>query len=372
MRTISLPHPGRILPLAAALAAAAALLALPQAASAGAAQGVRSCLELLVPTLFPFMVLSGYLSCSGAARLLGRPLDRVTRALFRLPGSAAPVFLLSLVGGYPVGARGAASLRRAGQISDSQMQRMLLFCVNPGLAFTVSTVGAEAFGSAPLGWLLFAAQAVSSLLLGVAVSWPARRETEVPPAPDAPDPPGQALSQAVAGASRGMFQLCAFVVLFFVLASLLEASGVLEAAARALHALGVPSPAADALVPFLLEVVNGCRVGAQAGAGLPLFAFGIAWGGLCVHLQVWVAAGGLPVPRAAFWLARLLHGTLSAALCSLFLRFFPAARPAFLGSTAPVQAQNAASLPASAALLLLCAVFLFTCGKSRNSESPVL
>ena len=75
-------------------------------------------LRVLTPSLFPFMALSALCVRTGLCAKLGRRLERPTRLLFGLNGVFAPVLLLSLTGGYPVGARAIAQLYEAGQVRE--------------------------------------------------------------------------------------------------------------------------------------------------------------------------------------------------------------------------------------------------------------
>ena len=113
------------------IAAAAALLAWPAAAAQGMTQGVTLCLETLVPSLFPFMVLAEYLSASGLGEAAGKHLHRLSRRLFALPGAAAPVIVLAFLGGYPVGAVGAAGLLRRGLLTQKETRRLMALCCLP-------------------------------------------------------------------------------------------------------------------------------------------------------------------------------------------------------------------------------------------------
>lgn len=71
--------------LALCVAAAAALLLWPAASAQGMAQGISLCLETLVPSLFPFMVLADYLSASGLGESVGKRFHKLTQRLFALP-----------------------------------------------------------------------------------------------------------------------------------------------------------------------------------------------------------------------------------------------------------------------------------------------
>lgn len=70
------------------MAAGAALLVWPQAAAGGVSRGLSICSSVIIPSLFPFLVLAGFLVRSGISAAIGRRLEGLTRALFGLPGCA--------------------------------------------------------------------------------------------------------------------------------------------------------------------------------------------------------------------------------------------------------------------------------------------
>ncbi|MCL2081609.1 MAG: hypothetical protein FWH16_05890 [Oscillospiraceae bacterium] len=81
----------------------AGLLFMPRLASQAARDGITLCLNIIVPSLFPFFVLSTLVVELGLARYLGRALENVMRPLFRLNGACAAAVVLGFIGGYPVG-----------------------------------------------------------------------------------------------------------------------------------------------------------------------------------------------------------------------------------------------------------------------------
>ncbi len=132
----------------------------------GAAQGVQVCLRVLIPSLFPFMAVTQLMIRSGLCRQLGAKLQKPARLLFGLSGTLAPVLLLSLLGGYPVGAGGIAALYRKRMISAQEARHAALFMVCAGPGFVISFVGAV-YQSRQTGLLFFAAQVCAVLLSGI-------------------------------------------------------------------------------------------------------------------------------------------------------------------------------------------------------------
>ena len=369
VRVLSRRRMQGVLLLAAVLLLTAGLLLLPQAAAAGVSRGLSLCACLLIPSLFPFLVLSGFLTRSGLYVAIGRRLQKPTMALFGLPGCCAPGILLALIGGYPTGAVAVAELREQGRITEAQAGRMLRFCVCAGPAFLVSAVGVGMLGSAAYGWVLYLAHITAALLLGIGerlLCGPLPDGEAKPAEPPAPGP-AAALAESVRAGCRSMLQLCGFVVAFCTLLSLLDALG-LPAAVE--HLLSLPfAPRGGAsplrgLVSGLLEISTGCLE--MVGSGAPdalLLGFIVGFGSLSVHCQLCAALHGQCRLTAGFWAARLLHGMLGGLLARLLLHWIPAPLQVLAAANgSPVQLFSV-SAAVSAALLLMCALFLLGTAK---------
>ena len=81
------------------IVAACGILLLPQSAAAGAQTGLSFCAQVLIPSLFPFMVLSSFVVKSGLSSFLSKPLKPITQHLFHLPGCTGATIVMALVGG---------------------------------------------------------------------------------------------------------------------------------------------------------------------------------------------------------------------------------------------------------------------------------
>ena len=76
----------------------------------GALQGLLYCGNILIPSLFPFMVLSSFAVKSGLSEFAGRILAPLTKKIFHTDGCAGAIILLGLVGGFPIGAKRVVTL----------------------------------------------------------------------------------------------------------------------------------------------------------------------------------------------------------------------------------------------------------------------
>jgi hypothetical protein len=75
------------------------LLVFSKECANGALSGIEMCLNVLIPSLFPFMAVSSFIVKSGIADLLGKPFGKITKTVFGLSPCFAPILLLSVTGG---------------------------------------------------------------------------------------------------------------------------------------------------------------------------------------------------------------------------------------------------------------------------------
>lgn len=367
----------------ALLLAAAGLVAAPQEAIAGAKNGLALCFNVIVPSLFPFFVLSSLVVDLGLAAYLGRALEGLMRPLFRVGGSCAAAVALGFIGGYPVGARTALQLYQQGLCSKQEAERLLAFCNNSGPAFILGVVGAGVFGDSRIGLLLYCTHAAASLLVGLlfrfhgsshssAAGRPKPIETVTVPA---------AFTGAVSRALQSTLNICAFVVFFAVVLQLLSAWGLLSGLVALLSHFGIGQEWAHRLVAGLLELSSGVS-SLSGGSGLAgrasMAAFMLGWAGISVHCQVLSFLVDSGLSAKTYLAGKLCHGLIAAGLTWLVTRFIPLAEPVsdyLIDQTESIAALNfstalAVSLvTAFAAWLLLCAISIVLLRKKSGKRA---
>jgi sporulation integral membrane protein YlbJ len=345
-------HARKLVPGLGILCAGAALLRWPQESMAAAREGLTLCATVILPSLFPFLVLSALVVELGMSQYLGRLLESIMVPLFRVNGSCACALALGLVGGYPVGARTAVSLYQNGQCSKTEAQRLLAFCNNCGPSFILGVVGAGIFGSSLAGLLLYLTHIAAAALVGLLFRFyrPEDRPRRVRGSWSVQATPfAAAFTRSVTGAMQSVLNICAFVLFFTVVIRVLSLSGILSALAGLLAALfsplGLTQTWAQRLLTGLLELSSGVSTLSGTGgltAKLTLAAFLLGWAGLSVHCQTLSFLTDSGLSTGTYFAGKLLHGILAAALTALAVRWLPWQTPveACLGG----QAETAASL----------------------------
>jgi sporulation integral membrane protein YlbJ len=335
-----------ILPVLTALALAALGLGFVREGAAvaeGVRRGLTVCGNILIPSLFPFMALSVFLAGTEYGRVLSRPLWPVTTRLLRLPGELGVVVLLSLIGGYPVGAKMVAALLEEGRVDRATAERMLCFCVNAGPPFVITAVGAGMFASAKTGMILFASQTAATLLIGFLVSRRAKSRERKRLPPLSADK-AAVFVQAVNSAASGMFAMCAFAILF---------SGVL-----ALANSFTDNTIVRGLLAGLLEVTAGSSAASRLGGlgGFVLTSCVLSFGGCSVLFQIMSCFRGLAISFRPFLLSRAAHMGLAAAIALPLYLLLGESAPVWLARTPPTLYATSGTALLSVCLLAMCAI----------------
>ena len=245
-------------------------------ALAGAQEAVELCLAVVIPSLFPFFVLSGMLACSvsgGGYRIL-RPLERI----LGIPIGTGGLFLTGLVGGYPTGAQAVAEARKSGQLSHNEGKRMLAFCSNAGPAFLFGILG-HSFSHIGFVWLLWGVHILSAVIVGVILPGRVKRSRGIPQTPPPSLP--MALRKAVATTAY----VCGWILLFRVILAFLSR-----------WCLWLAGDDGQVAIYGLLELTNGCcslHLIENEGLRLMIASGILAFGGLCVAMQTASVTGEL-------------------------------------------------------------------------------
>ncbi len=300
-----------------ALCALLGLIICPTAAAGGAKSGLLLCSGVIIPSLFPFAVLSNVLMGLGLPQRLGKVFAPVTKRLFGVSGTGSTAFFLGIAGGYPLGAISVSELYAKGALQKKEAERLLGFCNNCGPAFIISVAGSAVFGSVKIGFFLYLIHVISAFLTGVLISG-RYAESPAPALPAKSAGLSEAFTDSVKRAAAAMVTVCGFVVFFSVLVGLLEEAGTLSSLSGAISVyLKTELHFSRSLLTGFLELGTGTSslIGLSVSAvNLSLCSLIIGWGGVSVHAQAAavIREGGLSPARHTF--GKLLHGVLSALI----------------------------------------------------------
>lgn len=265
----------------------------------GAEEGIHLCLKTVIPVLLPLFFLSGIISdCMiGQASAITAPIGKVCK----IPKGAEPLFLMGLIGGYPVGAHAVGNAYCAGCISKKNAQRMLCFCNNPGPAFIMGIVASKL--SDPIhGILLWIIIILSSVATGILLPGESSEVCRLPK---------QRKTNPMKRALISTATVCGWIVVFRVLLSFISK--------WVLPRCGIFT---FTLISGILELTNGCLMLGEIHneyLRFMLAAFLLCFGGICVIGQTITAAEELPIGK--YIVGKLIQSGI-ALILSAVIGFF--------------------------------------------------
>ena len=124
----------------------------PDITMTSARKGISMWMTDVLPALLPFFICANFLQNIGIMRYLK---------------SGVFPFVMSVLSGYPMGAKIIGDLRRRGEISLSEAKRLVSFCSTSGPAFMMGAVGVGMLGSAVGGAVIAAAHYIGAAVNGI-------------------------------------------------------------------------------------------------------------------------------------------------------------------------------------------------------------
>ncbi len=123
------------------------LLRYPALSLAYASTGLMLWFQKMIPTLLPFMILSGIMIRMNLTERFVGVLHPFLHRLYKTSPNGSYTILMGFLCGFPMGARIIGELCQAGKLSREEGGRLLLFCNNIGpvyfLSFVVPTLSIE-------------------------------------------------------------------------------------------------------------------------------------------------------------------------------------------------------------------------------------
>lgn len=290
--------------IAAGITAAACcgfMVVFPTVAVYSAQKGIYLWAQSVLPALLPFFICANFLNYMGAVRVI-RP------SLFP--------FAMSVLSGYPMGAKIIGDMRKENAISQREAMRLVSFCSTSGPTFMIGAVGVGMLGSTAAGIVIAAAHYLGAVFNGMLYSFFFRRQKESASAPQLRRRDTdllEILTDAILSAFKSLAIILAYIVLFMFLTDLMYLGGLFS---------WIDYPPLSALAKGFFEMTVGCGALSECG-GLSLqlktvlCTFALSWGGLSIIGQSMSMLSGSGVRAAYFALTKATHAIWAGIIALL-------------------------------------------------------
>lgn len=293
---------------AAVLAAMTFFFISPAHYAESISEGISLWAVSVLPATFPLLFLTALFTRMRLYKLLSRAVSPIAGKGFRISGAGGCAAILSMLSGYPIGARTVLDLYEKGYVSKDETFRLSCLCSTTGPMFLVGVVGSAMFRNAALGWILLLSHylgvlSVCFLLRFTGKTQPVKKI--IPPLSNGENVISESLTQSVISI------LCVggSIAVFYAFGQMLSDLG-------AFLEMGTT---AEGILRGLLEMTSGCALLSQSVTPLSaaLCCFLVTFGGLCVLVQQIAYLSHAKVKILPFVAVKLLQAAIAGGTAYL-------------------------------------------------------
>ena len=289
-----------------------------------AKDGLALWVNNIVPSMFPFFVATELLCQTNFIYLLGKLFKKIMKPFFNVPEESSSALLLGTISGYPIGAKMVCNLKEKKIISKIEAERLIAYTNNSGPLFILGAVGISLFGNKKIGFILLLSHIISCLLVGFLFkNWKKDNlkidyklfRTDTQKLMKLSDL-GEVLGNAIKTSIVNILTIGGFVVLFSVIISIIETSGIIDIFSTFLKQFGISENFTKALFLGMIELTNGVNLSSKLFIennllSILLTSFLLGFGGTSILFQIYsiIAKEGISIKPYVY--GKFLHGLIS-------------------------------------------------------------
>ncbi len=303
----------------------------PTRYTSGTISGLKLFFFSVLPGLFPFMLLTKLITEIGLVFNLSQRLDKFSYKIFGTPGISIYTFIMSIVSGYPIGAKIIGDLYQKSQISQKDAQKMSIFCTTSGPIFVIGSVGVMMFKSFKIGLILYFSHILSGAILGIFYNLLTKKHTlqfEKPKQLIISTKPANIISNCVNQTINSLFVVGAYITIFYLIGEILDSLKIFTILSNlclpVLSKIGLSSNNFNGIIYGILEVTRGTKtLSLSISATSVVITSGIlSFSGFSIIMQSMAFLKEAKIKAHNFVLSKCVHAILSMFICLILLIIF--------------------------------------------------
>lgn len=303
----------------------------PSLSFKSASNGISTWFNILLPSLLPFFIISEILIELGFVEFIGKLLSPIMIPMFNISGEGAFPFSMSLISGYPVGAKLACRLREKKIITKSEGNRLISFTSTSGPSFMLAAVSVGMLNNPNIGYLILVPHYLAAISLGLIFSFYKRNKREkiyintdiskdiknsYNKMLNTKKPIGSLISKAVKESMDTILLIGGLVIFYSVVVEILFNMKFIDNILSFFEViLSINKDFIKGIVSGVFEITMGCETVASANINIFIKLLGInfiiGWSGLSIHSQVMTFLNKTDLNKGLYLASKFFHGVFS-------------------------------------------------------------
>ncbi len=288
--------------------------------------GINLWVACVIPALFPYFFITAILTSLSIMGKFSNLLSPLTNKIFKVNGSLGYALFISLISGYPIGAKTVADLKNQGMLSSTEAVRASIICSSSSPMFLIGSVGSIMFNNKVFGALLFISHLLSVLLNGFLFSFYKRKEKpkfnnfalfnkKV----------DNLLSDAVYSAVTSILTVGGLITIFYTLTEILFSLNLLTPFIKGLTFIFKDENLSSSIVLGAFECTKGLKALSNSNIEfltLPISLFICGFGGVSVICQSLAFLKSAKIKTAPFLLSKVTSAVIGFLIGLIFSFLF--------------------------------------------------
>lgn len=289
-------------------------------------KGILVWANVVLPGLIPFMFLSKILANLPYTYKSCFLLSKMTNKCFRCPDVTGYIYFMSILCGYPMGAKLIKDFYECELITKEDCKKAISFCSTSGPIFMIGSIGVSLLNSYKAGIIIFCSHIIASFFCGLIFRGKGNvnynKKTIIP------DSSKNILNDSMYSTVTSSLVVGGFIAFTFLIVDILFNLGILSILGTIINKILFFDKlnAGEQISAGLIEVTRGCLELSQTSLSLNtkiIICSGLtAFGGLSVHLQSMVFLSSCKIKYLDFLKTKLAHTIITAVLAYIFCLIF--------------------------------------------------
>lgn len=286
--------------------------------------GINLYIACVLPSLFPYFFITACLSNLNVTSRLCSIFSPISKKLFSVSGAVFYAYFMSIISGYPIGAKIVSELRENNLISETEAVRGSVLCSTSSPMFLIGSVGAIMFNSVLFGLLLYLSNLICSIILGILFSFYKKNEKPFDSKLTA-NKTQNFLYETAFSSSISVLVVGSIITIFYLLTEVLFNLKLLDGIIAIFNLIFNNKNLAEGLTLGLFECTKGLKKVAMVKIGvlsLPISAFICGLSGISIIMQSVAYLKKAKIKTAVFVFSKLLSAVLNFVVCFVFSLLF--------------------------------------------------
>ena len=285
-------------------------------------QGIMLWATIILPGLVPFVFISNIMSKMQSTFSVCSPLAFVTNKCFKSPKCTGYIYFMSILSGYPLGAKLVEEFYDQGLLSYNDAKTAISYCSTSGPIFMIGSVGVSLFVSQTSGLIIFLSHIFASFFNGFLF-----KNKQKPLQNNVKKVEGinqNILSDSMYQTVLSCIFVGGFIAFAYLLIDIFYNFGIINFIGDFIDnvLLFGKGNFGQYIASGILEVTRGCLELSQSSISITaktIIASGLtAFGGLSVHLQSMGFLSQIGIKYSYFFKTKIAHTVITVVLSYVF------------------------------------------------------